>query len=283
MIRRAQAATHEARPQQQYRTGAGPGLRRRARAHRRAGDPCADRGGADSGDRAGRRGQRRADLQHQCGHRSRCHRRRAWRHRLLMLTDVPGVLDAGKRLIPDMTVADVEAAIADGTITGGMIPKVENCNRRGTPGCEGCGDSRWPRCRTPACWSCSPKRGRGRSSAHSVAGRRRALVVVRLRHPPNSRGRNAWRRPSPDRRDASAARYPRPARATAWRCRSTGVSGSVLPSARCASAAGPSTRRASARSRWRMRPCRRARSRTRRRPAGPPCRSAAPCGGAGTR
>ena len=47
--------------------------------------------------------------------------------RLLMLTDVPGVLDMDKKLIPDLTVADVRARIADGTITGGMIPKVENC------------------------------------------------------------------------------------------------------------------------------------------------------------
>ena len=47
--------------------------------------------------------------------------------RLLMLTDVPGVLDKDKRLIPDLTVAQARAAIADGTITGGMIPKVENC------------------------------------------------------------------------------------------------------------------------------------------------------------
>jgi acetylglutamate kinase len=47
--------------------------------------------------------------------------------RLLMLTDVPGVLDKDKKLIPELTLADVEARIADGTITGGMIPKVENC------------------------------------------------------------------------------------------------------------------------------------------------------------
>ena len=47
--------------------------------------------------------------------------------RLLMLTDVPGVVDMDKKLIPDLTVADVRARIADGTITGGMIPKVENC------------------------------------------------------------------------------------------------------------------------------------------------------------
>ncbi len=47
--------------------------------------------------------------------------------RLLMLTDVAGVLDANKQLIPEMTIADVEAGIASGMITGGMIPKVENC------------------------------------------------------------------------------------------------------------------------------------------------------------
>src|SRR5271156_5877833 len=47
--------------------------------------------------------------------------------RLLMLTDVPGVLDKDKRLIPSLTLIDVEQRIADGTITGGMIPKVENC------------------------------------------------------------------------------------------------------------------------------------------------------------
>jgi acetylglutamate kinase len=47
--------------------------------------------------------------------------------RLLMLTDVPGVLDKENRLIPSLTLIDVEQRIVDGTITGGMIPKVENC------------------------------------------------------------------------------------------------------------------------------------------------------------
>jgi len=47
--------------------------------------------------------------------------------RMLMLTDVPGVLGADGQLIADLTVADVEAAIASGVIAGGMIPKVENC------------------------------------------------------------------------------------------------------------------------------------------------------------
>jgi acetylglutamate kinase len=47
--------------------------------------------------------------------------------RLLMLTDVPGVLDAEKRLIPEMTIAEVHAAIESGVISGGMIPKVQTC------------------------------------------------------------------------------------------------------------------------------------------------------------
>jgi acetylglutamate kinase len=47
--------------------------------------------------------------------------------RLLFLTDVPGVLDKGKRLIEELTVKEAKALIADGTISGGMIPKVETC------------------------------------------------------------------------------------------------------------------------------------------------------------
>ena len=47
--------------------------------------------------------------------------------RLLMLTDVVGVLDGDDALITDMTVAQARARIADGTISGGMIPKIETC------------------------------------------------------------------------------------------------------------------------------------------------------------
>ncbi len=47
--------------------------------------------------------------------------------RLLMLTDVPGVLDANKKLLPDLSLAQIRELIADGTISGGMIPKVETC------------------------------------------------------------------------------------------------------------------------------------------------------------
>jgi acetylglutamate kinase len=47
--------------------------------------------------------------------------------RLLLLTDVPGVLDKSKKLIKELSLADARKLIADGTISGGMIPKVETC------------------------------------------------------------------------------------------------------------------------------------------------------------
>ena len=47
--------------------------------------------------------------------------------RLLFLTDVPGVLDRNKQLIKELRVDEIRGLIADGTITGGMIPKVETC------------------------------------------------------------------------------------------------------------------------------------------------------------
>ncbi len=47
--------------------------------------------------------------------------------RLLLLTDVAGVLDQDKKLIHHLSVSQAKAMIADGTITGGMIPKVEGC------------------------------------------------------------------------------------------------------------------------------------------------------------
>jgi acetylglutamate kinase len=47
--------------------------------------------------------------------------------RLLLLTDVPGVLDKDKNLIKELRISEIPALIAEGTITGGMIPKVETC------------------------------------------------------------------------------------------------------------------------------------------------------------
>jgi acetylglutamate kinase len=57
--------------------------------------------------------------------------------RLLMLTDVAGVMDAEKKLIPEMTVAEVQAGIASGMISGGMIPKVETCTHAVRNGARG--------------------------------------------------------------------------------------------------------------------------------------------------
>ena len=45
--------------------------------------------------------------------------------RLLLMTDVAGVLSKDKALLTDLSVADVHALIADGTAQGGMIPKLE--------------------------------------------------------------------------------------------------------------------------------------------------------------
>ncbi|MBB2163987.1 acetylglutamate kinase [Gluconacetobacter sp. 1b LMG 1731] len=47
--------------------------------------------------------------------------------RLLMLTDVPGVLDENGDLIPELTAEEARRGIASGMISGGMIPKVETC------------------------------------------------------------------------------------------------------------------------------------------------------------
>ena len=57
--------------------------------------------------------------------------------RLLMLTDVEGVLDRQGKPIPVMTAGEARRHIADGTISGGMIPKVETCLEAVSGGVEG--------------------------------------------------------------------------------------------------------------------------------------------------
>jgi len=47
--------------------------------------------------------------------------------RLLLLTDVAGVFDKSRKLIKELTADEARRLIADGTISGGMIPKVETC------------------------------------------------------------------------------------------------------------------------------------------------------------
>lgn len=56
--------------------------------------------------------------------------------KLIMLTDVPGVLGKDKELISQLTVKSCKDAISDGTIQGGMIPKVETCMNAVTSGVE---------------------------------------------------------------------------------------------------------------------------------------------------
>ena len=56
--------------------------------------------------------------------------------RLLLLTDVTGVKDAHGELVPELSPADIERLTAEGTITGGMIPKLETCTAALDAGCE---------------------------------------------------------------------------------------------------------------------------------------------------
>jgi acetylglutamate kinase len=56
--------------------------------------------------------------------------------RLLLLTDVAGVKNGAGEVITDLSAADVERLIADGTIAGGMIPKVETALAAVRQGCD---------------------------------------------------------------------------------------------------------------------------------------------------
>ena len=57
--------------------------------------------------------------------------------RMLMLTDVQGVLNKNGKLISSLTISEAEALIHDGTVSGGMIPKVETCIEAVQGGAEG--------------------------------------------------------------------------------------------------------------------------------------------------
>ena len=56
--------------------------------------------------------------------------------RLFLLTDVTGVLDKGGQLLTDLNPADIARLQEDGTISGGMIPKLETCVHAVEAGCE---------------------------------------------------------------------------------------------------------------------------------------------------
>ena len=57
--------------------------------------------------------------------------------RLLLLTDVAGVLDKHRNLISELRIGEIPGLIANGTITGGMIPKVESAAAVVETGVEG--------------------------------------------------------------------------------------------------------------------------------------------------
>ena len=56
--------------------------------------------------------------------------------RLLLMTDVSGVLDKEGNLVAELTLGEVEALRANGAISGGMIPKLETCVRAISEGVE---------------------------------------------------------------------------------------------------------------------------------------------------
>ncbi len=56
--------------------------------------------------------------------------------RLFLLTDVAGVLDKAGTLLTDLTPADIATLRAEGTVSGGMIPKLETCIHAVEAGCE---------------------------------------------------------------------------------------------------------------------------------------------------
>ena len=56
--------------------------------------------------------------------------------RLFLLTDVAGVLDSAGNLLTDLQPGDIARLQAEGTITGGMIPKLETCIHAVEAGCE---------------------------------------------------------------------------------------------------------------------------------------------------
>jgi acetylglutamate kinase len=68
--------------------------------------------------------------------------------RLLLLTDVEGVLDTKKQLVTQLTIEEARQLIKDGVISGGMIPKIEGCIEVVEAGVEGVViiDGRVPHC-----------------------------------------------------------------------------------------------------------------------------------------
>ena len=45
----------------------------------------------------------------------------------IIMSDVEGVLDSNKKLIPEINSQSIKDLINDEVVTGGMIPKINNC------------------------------------------------------------------------------------------------------------------------------------------------------------
>ena len=56
--------------------------------------------------------------------------------KLIVLTDVPGLLNKEKQLISEISIAEIQALMEDKTIHGGMIPKIETCIHALEQNCE---------------------------------------------------------------------------------------------------------------------------------------------------
>ena len=46
--------------------------------------------------------------------------------KLVMMTNIPGVMDKAGNLLTDLTAREIDALFADGTISGGMLPKISS-------------------------------------------------------------------------------------------------------------------------------------------------------------
>jgi acetylglutamate kinase len=57
--------------------------------------------------------------------------------RLIIVSDVEGVLDSNKKLIPEIDSQSIKDLINNETVTGGMIPKINNCLDVATNGVKG--------------------------------------------------------------------------------------------------------------------------------------------------
>ena len=77
--------------------------------------------------------------------------------KLVLLTNTPGVLDKQGKLLTGLTPKEVDALFADGTIHGGMLPKILRPWMQRAVACAACTSSTGGssmRC----CWRCSPTR-----------------------------------------------------------------------------------------------------------------------------